>query len=93
MRPESPPNSPRLSILSDQPADEDQLNFALYAKTLAGIIADGSVQTQLWKPRPLYPSPASRGVRLFVVVSYTELDKARAQSQVCTCVTLRMRWK
>ena len=40
-------NSPRLSILSDQPADEDQLNFAPYAKTLAGIIADGSVQTPL----------------------------------------------
>jgi len=44
---ESPSNSPRLSILSDQPADEDQLNFAPYAKTLADIIADGSVQTPL----------------------------------------------
>jgi formylglycine-generating enzyme required for sulfatase activity len=36
-----------LSILSDQPADEDRLNFAPYAKTLADIIADGSVQTPL----------------------------------------------
>lgn len=47
MRPELLPDSPLLSILSDQPADEDKLNFAPYAKTLAGIIADGSIQTQL----------------------------------------------
>jgi formylglycine-generating enzyme required for sulfatase activity len=40
-------NLPRLFILSDQPADEDQLNFYPYAKTLADIIADGSVQTPL----------------------------------------------
>jgi hypothetical protein len=32
------PPSRLLSILSDQPADEDQLNFAPYAKTLADII-------------------------------------------------------
>jgi hypothetical protein len=31
-------NHPLSSILSDQPADEDQLNFAPCAKTLADII-------------------------------------------------------
>jgi formylglycine-generating enzyme required for sulfatase activity len=36
-----------LFILSDQPAAEDQLNFDPYARTLADIIADGSVQTPL----------------------------------------------
>jgi len=42
-----PPNPTLLSILSDQPTGEDQLNFDPYAKTLADIIADGSVQTPL----------------------------------------------
>jgi formylglycine-generating enzyme required for sulfatase activity len=36
-----------LSILSDQPADEDRLNFAPYAKTLADIIADPGTRTPL----------------------------------------------
>jgi hypothetical protein len=36
-----------LSLLSDQPADEDQLNFAPYAQTLADVIAEGNVQTPL----------------------------------------------
>jgi hypothetical protein len=34
-----------LSILSDQPADQDRLNFAPYAKTLAEIIADRGSRT------------------------------------------------
>jgi hypothetical protein len=37
------------SILSDQPADEDQLNFTPYAKILAEIIADPGTDT----PRPI----------------------------------------
>ena len=36
-----------LSILSDQPADEDRLNFAPYAKTLADIIANPDTDTPL----------------------------------------------
>ena len=36
-----------LSILSDQPADHDQLNFDPYAKTLADIIADPGTDTPL----------------------------------------------
>ncbi len=36
-----------MSILSDQPADQDQLNFAPYAKTLADIIADPGTRTPL----------------------------------------------
>jgi len=47
MRSESPADALPLSLLSDQPADEDQLNFAPYARTLAEVIADGSVQTPL----------------------------------------------
>ena len=38
---------PMLSILSDQPADADQLNFAPYAKTLADIVADPTTATPL----------------------------------------------
>jgi formylglycine-generating enzyme required for sulfatase activity len=41
------PARPLLSILSDQPASEDQLNFAPYAKTLAQIIADPHADTPL----------------------------------------------
>ena len=37
----------RLSILSDQPADEDRLNFDPYAKTLADIIANPNTDTPL----------------------------------------------
>jgi predicted KAP-like P-loop ATPase len=40
-------DSPLLSILSDQPADEDQLSFAPYAKTLADITADPGTDTPL----------------------------------------------
>ena len=40
-------NRPLLSILSDQPADEDRLNFAPYAKTLADILADPGTHTPL----------------------------------------------
>jgi hypothetical protein len=40
-------NRPLLSILSDQPADEDQLNFDPYAKTLADIIADAGTGAPL----------------------------------------------
>jgi len=41
-------DQPRLlSILSDQPADEDRLNFAPYAKTLADIAADPGTDTPL----------------------------------------------
>jgi hypothetical protein len=36
-----------LSILSDQPADEDRLNFDPYAKTLADIVADPGTDTPL----------------------------------------------
>ena len=36
-----------LSILSDQPADQDRLNFAPYATTLAEIIADRGTRTPL----------------------------------------------
>jgi len=36
-----------LAILSDQPADEDRLNFDPYAKTLADIIADPDTDTPL----------------------------------------------
>jgi Cdc6-like AAA superfamily ATPase len=35
-----PSNPSLLSILSDQPAGEDQLNFDPYAKTLADIVAE-----------------------------------------------------
>ncbi len=41
------PNSALVSILSDQPAEEDQLNFAPYAQTLADIIADPGTDTPL----------------------------------------------
>jgi len=47
MRSESRADALSLSLLSDQPADEDQLNFAPYAQTLAEVIADGSTQTPL----------------------------------------------
>jgi formylglycine-generating enzyme required for sulfatase activity len=40
-------NPKLLSILSDQPADRDQLSFAPYAKTLADIIADPGTDTPL----------------------------------------------
>ena len=40
------PRGPQ-SILSDQPADEDRLGFAPYAKTLAGIVADPGTDTPL----------------------------------------------
>lgn len=36
-----------LSILSDQPADEDQLNFDPYAQTLTDIVADPGTDTPL----------------------------------------------
>jgi formylglycine-generating enzyme required for sulfatase activity len=39
--------TPPQGILSDQPASEDQLNFAPYAKTLADIIADPTTATPL----------------------------------------------
>lgn len=42
----SEPTSPQ-GILSDQPANTDQLNFAPYAKTLADIIADQKTATPL----------------------------------------------
>ncbi|CAG0940810.1 Hercynine oxygenase [Anaerolineae bacterium] len=42
-----PEFAPPQGILSDQPAASDQLNFAPYAKTLAGIIADQSTATPL----------------------------------------------
>ena len=45
--PDSPSDSPLLPILSDQPADEDQLGFAPYAKTLADILADPNTDTPL----------------------------------------------
>ncbi len=38
---------PTLSILSDQPADTDHLNFDPYAKTLADIVADPATATSL----------------------------------------------
>lgn len=41
------PNPALVSILSDQPAEEDQLNFAPYAQTLADIIADPGTDTPL----------------------------------------------
>ena len=37
----------RQAILSDQPARNDRLNFAPYAKTLAEIIADPKTDTPL----------------------------------------------
>jgi hypothetical protein len=40
-------NPALLSILSDQPAAEDQLNFAPYAKTLADIISTLSEAVRL----------------------------------------------
>lgn len=40
-------DSPSLSILSDQPADEDQLGFAPYVKTLTDILADRGTHTPL----------------------------------------------
>jgi formylglycine-generating enzyme required for sulfatase activity len=40
-------NPKLLSILSDQPAEEDQLDFTPYAKTLAGIVADPGTSTPL----------------------------------------------
>ena len=42
-----PPAQRLLSILSDQPAGEDQLNFDPYARTLAGIVADPGTDTPL----------------------------------------------
>jgi formylglycine-generating enzyme required for sulfatase activity len=47
MTPAAPSKAPLLSILSDQPADEDQLNFDPYAKTLADIVADPGTDTPL----------------------------------------------
>ena len=47
MTPSAPSKPPLLSILSDQPADEDQLNFDPYAKTLADIVADPGTDTPL----------------------------------------------
>jgi hypothetical protein len=47
MTPAAPSRSPLLSILSDQLADEDQLNFDPYAKTLADIVADPGTDTPL----------------------------------------------
>jgi formylglycine-generating enzyme required for sulfatase activity len=47
MTPAAASKPPLLSILSDQPADEDQLNFDPYAKTLADIIADPGTDTPL----------------------------------------------
>jgi len=47
MTPTAPSKPPLLSILSDQPADEDQLNFDPYAKTLADIVADPGTDTPL----------------------------------------------
>jgi Cdc6-like AAA superfamily ATPase len=41
------PARPSRSILSDQPAADDQLNFAPYAKTLADILADPATDTPL----------------------------------------------
>ena len=41
------PDPPLLSILSDQPADEDQLGFEPYAQTLAEIVADPGTDTPL----------------------------------------------
>jgi formylglycine-generating enzyme required for sulfatase activity len=43
----TPEPAPPQGILSDQPASEDQLNFAPYAKTLADIIADPKTATPL----------------------------------------------
>jgi ribosomal protein S13 len=43
----TPANPRLLSILSDRPADQDQLDFAPYAETLAGIIADPGTHTPL----------------------------------------------
>lgn len=40
-------DSKLLSILSDRPAGEDQLDFAPYAKTLAGIVTDPDTDTPL----------------------------------------------
>ena len=40
-------NPPLMSILSDQPARDDQLDFAPYAETLAEIIADPNMETPL----------------------------------------------
>ena len=42
-----PPDPPLLSILSDQPADEDQLGFDPYALTLAEIVAARGTRTPL----------------------------------------------
>ncbi len=42
-----PENDPLLPILSDRPADNDRLNFAPYAQTLAEIIADPQTRTPL----------------------------------------------
>ena len=39
--------NPLLPILSDQPADEDELNFNPYARTLAEIVADPATHTPL----------------------------------------------
>ena len=36
-----------LSILSDQPADEDRLDFGPYAQTLADVVADPDTDTPL----------------------------------------------
>ena len=47
MTTDSSKDSHLLSILSDQPADHDRLNFGPYAKTLADIIADPSTDTPL----------------------------------------------
>jgi formylglycine-generating enzyme required for sulfatase activity len=47
MTPSAPLEPALLSILSDQPADEDQLDFVPYAKTLADIIAEPGTDTPL----------------------------------------------
>jgi hypothetical protein len=43
----TPEPTPPQGILSDQPASEDQLDFAPYARTLADIIADPKTATPL----------------------------------------------
>ena len=40
-------NPKLLASLSDQPADQDRLNFSPYAKTLADIIANPDTDTHL----------------------------------------------
>ena len=51
--PDSPAQAHLLAMLSDQPADEDQLGFAPYAKTLADILADPGTRTVFQVQRTL----------------------------------------